>query len=73
MGRMASREIMVDFWNDCLSKLDQQTFNLESEEAKKEAIQVVQRVLRDIALSEGDDVALRVIHYPKRIIYPKIY
>lgn len=60
------------FLNSCLSALDKQVFALESEEAKRCAIQAVQRVLRDVLRNSGEDVALEILRCPKRIILPKI-
>lgn len=63
MCRMASRDIMLDFWSDCLSKMDQQEFKLESEEAKKCAIQIVQRVLQLYKKRDGEKIVLGIIDY----------
>lgn len=56
-----------DFRLRCLEVLDQQEFPLETEKAKKCAIQAVHRVIRDIYLNDGKDEALKIIRYPLRI------
>jgi len=63
MPRMAGRGIMLEFWEDCLAKLDQQTFPLESEEAKKAAIQAVQRTLRYYLREKGEETVIRILEY----------
>jgi hypothetical protein len=70
VSRTALTKDMEDFYSKCLQKLDCQVFKLETEEAKISAIQAVQRVLREMAFRDGEDEALRIIRYPKRILLP---
>jgi len=66
MPRMASVEQMTEFWNRCLSTLDRQVDPLPSEEAKKEAIQAVQRTLRAyLGEEDGEKIVLSILSYCK--------
>jgi hypothetical protein len=63
---------MKDFWNRCLSALDQQVIPLESEQAKKCAIQAVQRVLRSMMDGDcGSELILAIVSYPFSLKFPK--
>ena len=66
MPRMASVEQMTEFWNRSLIALDGQVSPLPSEEAKKMAIQAVQRTLRSyLADDDGEKLVLSIISYCK--------
>lgn len=63
---MATLERMEEFWNRCLSALDQQVIPLPSEEAKKCAIQAVQRTLGAYLDDEdGAKTVLSILSYKK--------
>lgn len=68
----ASLDDMTDFWGRAVAVLDCQEIRLESLEAKYAAVQAVQRVLRDIAIEKGEDVALGIIKFPRKVILPQI-
>ncbi len=63
---MASISDMTEFWTRCLIALDSQVEPLPSEEAKKMAIQAVQRTLRSyLADEDGEKLVLSIISYCK--------
>ena len=63
MTRMASVEEIEEFMDLCLSKLDAQVFALESDEAKRSAIQAVRYTLRSYADRYGMESVLQILAY----------
>jgi hypothetical protein len=62
--RRENKGLMDEFWKECLKTMEEQVFPLESQEAKRCAIQAVHRTLRRHLSEGGEEIVLRIIRYP---------